>query len=140
MLPQGLLKEVDNYVNGRGSTLSPGEPGAERDTFIHAHPDIQRDRMTRKVYALGLALAEECPENDCKVYLNIFNMARELGPFSFGGSPVVSHASQHSLQESLSQCSGVTGGQCSAMMSAICSAVVPGALMISRPVISASPP
>ena len=76
--PQGLLKEVDNYVNGRGSTLSPGEPGAERDTFIHAHPDIQRDRMTRKVYALGLALAEERPENDCKVYLNIFNMAREL--------------------------------------------------------------
>ena len=34
--------------------------------------------MTRKVYALGLALAEERPENDCKVYLNIFNMAREL--------------------------------------------------------------
>ncbi len=76
--PQGLLKEVDDYVNGRDSTLSPGEPGAERDTFIHAHPDIQRDRMTRKVYALGLALAEERPENDCKVYLNIFNMAREL--------------------------------------------------------------
>lgn len=48
------------------------------------------------------------------------------GPFSFGGSPVASHASQHSRQESLSQCSGVTGGQCSAMMSTICSAVVPG--------------
>ena len=75
---QGLQKEVDNYVNGGDSTSPPGEPGAERDTFIHAHPNIQRDRMTRKVYALGLALAENCPENDCKVYLNIFSMAREL--------------------------------------------------------------
>ena len=75
---KGLLKEVSDYVNGEDNTSPPGEPGAEHDTFIHAHPDIQRDRMTRKVYALGLALTEECPENDCKVYLDIFNMAREL--------------------------------------------------------------
>ena len=26
----------------------------------------------------GLALAEKCPPNDCRVYLNIFNAAREL--------------------------------------------------------------
>ena len=39
---------------------------------------MRNDRNTRKVYTLGLALAEECPDNDCRVYLNIFNMAREL--------------------------------------------------------------
>ena len=31
---------------------------------------MRDDRNTRKVYALGLVLAEECPDNDCRVYLN----------------------------------------------------------------------
>ena len=75
---RGLLKEVSDYVNGEDGAPPPGEPEAERDTFIHAYPNLQRDCVTQKVYALGLALAEECPENDCMVYLNIFNMAREL--------------------------------------------------------------
>jgi len=71
--------KVDRWA-GAPPTPTPqsGAKENERDTFIHAHPNIQRDRMTRKVYALGLALADDCPENDCKVYLNIFNMAREL--------------------------------------------------------------
>lgn len=51
---------------------------AERNTFAHTHPNIRRDRMIEKLYALGLLLARDCPANDCKVYLNIFNMAREL--------------------------------------------------------------
>ena len=49
------------------------------------------------------------------------------GPFAFGGSPVVSHASQHSRHERRSQLVGTTGGQCSEMMSAISPAVVPKA-------------
>lgn len=48
------------------------------DTFEHLHPDLKRHRETAKIYALGLALAEKCPPNDCRVYLNIFNAAREL--------------------------------------------------------------
>jgi len=57
----------------------PGrEAETKRDTFIHAHPNIQRDRIIHKIYTLGLILAEYCPANDCKVYLNIFNMARDL--------------------------------------------------------------
>lgn len=70
--------KVDRWAGAPPTPTPLGEPGAERDTFTHAHPNIQRDSTTRRVYALGLALAEECPENDCKVYLNIFNMAREL--------------------------------------------------------------
>lgn len=52
--------------------------GPERTTFEHLHPDLKRHRETAKIYALGLALAEKCPPNDCRVYLNIFNAAREL--------------------------------------------------------------
>ena len=49
-----------------------------RETFQNAPSGVRSDYNTKKVYALGLALAEECPDNDCRVYLNIFNMAREL--------------------------------------------------------------
>ena len=51
---------------------------AERTTFEHLHPDLKRHRETVQIYALGLALSKDCPPNDCRVYLNIFNTAREL--------------------------------------------------------------
>lgn len=73
-----LLKGMENYVNGKDNAPPPGEPGAERDTFINAPPGIRNDYNTRMAYTLGLALARECPDNDCRVYLNIFNAAREL--------------------------------------------------------------
>lgn len=101
---KGLLKEVHDYVNG-GEDAPPersvrrlevklpdhitpesiqkalnaahdGEPS--RETFLNAPSGLRKDYNTKKVYALGLALAEECLDNDCRVYLNIFNMAREL--------------------------------------------------------------
>lgn len=50
----------------------------ERTTFEHLHPELKRHRETAKIYALGLALSKDCPPNDCRVYLNIFNAAREL--------------------------------------------------------------
>ena len=49
-----------------------------RETFQNAPSGLRNDYNTKKVYTLGLALTEECPDNDCRVYLNIFNMAREL--------------------------------------------------------------
>lgn len=50
----------------------------ERTTFENLHPELKRHRETAQIYALGLALAADCPDNDCRVYLNIFNGAREL--------------------------------------------------------------
>lgn len=50
----------------------------ERTTFENLHPELKRHRETAQLYALGLALAADCPDNDCRVYLNIFNGAREL--------------------------------------------------------------
>lgn len=101
---RGLLKEVSDYVNDGGpatperstrrlemklpehitpETIQKIMNAAQseespRETFENAPSGVRSDYNTKKVYALGLALAKECPENDCKVYLNIFNMAREL--------------------------------------------------------------
>ena len=65
-------------VKPREETPPGGAADAERHTFVHTHPNIQRDRLMEKLYTLGLVLARDCPPNDCKVYLNIFNMARDL--------------------------------------------------------------
>lgn len=49
-----------------------------RTGFDHLPENIGYSLQTKQVYAVGLALAEECPDNACRVYLNIFNMARSL--------------------------------------------------------------
>lgn len=73
----GLLDREDCYV--LPDTFGEERPRREkRTTFEHLHPDLKRHRETAQVYALGLALAEDCPDNDCRLYLNIFNTAREL--------------------------------------------------------------
>ena len=71
-----------------GTPYSPGKPGpspysaetlAKRDTgFQNIKASIGRSPEARRIYALGLALAQDCPDNDCRVYLNIFKMAQEL--------------------------------------------------------------
>ena len=63
-------------IQGALNTARDSDP--PRETFQNAPSGVRSDYNTKKVYALGLALAEECPDNDCRVYLNIFNMAREL--------------------------------------------------------------
>lgn len=73
--------EVDSdhfEPNGLEEPEPPSPTETEPDTFIHANKGIRSERTVRKVYGLGLMLARDCPPNDCKVYLNIFNMAREL--------------------------------------------------------------
>lgn len=72
----GLLAREDCFVLPDTFGAWPGRE--ERTTFEHLHPELKRHRETAQVYALGLALAEDCPDNDCRLYLNIFNTAREL--------------------------------------------------------------
>lgn len=66
-----FLKEVDDYTNGE-----PADPPPEEGFrhFIKTGDDL----LNRKVYRLGLEMEAECPDNDCIVYRNIFQMAREL--------------------------------------------------------------
>ena len=72
----GLLGREDCFVLPDTFGAWPGRE--ERTTFEHLHPELKRHRETAQLYALGLALAADCPLNDCRVYLNIFDGAREL--------------------------------------------------------------
>ena len=71
-------REVTAYEAAISEAVEVRPEPPARETFVNLPSGMRDDRNTRKVYSLGLALAEECPGNDCKVYLNIFNMAREL--------------------------------------------------------------
>lgn len=53
-------------------------PCPVRDTFVNAVSDIRENRRTKDVYRLGLAMVLDCPDNDCRIFKNVFNMAREL--------------------------------------------------------------
>lgn len=66
------------YHLGKPGPSPTQEEAPAKETFTNLPSGMRNDRNTRKVYTLGLALAEECPDNDCRVYLNIFNAAREL--------------------------------------------------------------
>lgn len=48
------------------------------DTFVNASQDVRESPRTKGVYQLGLAMEQECPDNDCRIFKNVFNMAREL--------------------------------------------------------------
>ena len=75
----GHKRSSTPFVRSARSNAGPkGTEPRERETFENLPSGMRDAPNTRKVYSLGLALAEECPGNDCKVYLNIFNMAREL--------------------------------------------------------------
>lgn len=56
---------------------APEEPKL-RTGFDSLPEELGYSLRAKRVYALGLVLADECPDNDCKVYLNTFNMARSL--------------------------------------------------------------
>ena len=71
-------REREVFAAAIESAVSAQSEPEERTTFEHLHPDLKRHRETVQIYALGLALSKNCPANDCRVYLNIFNAAREL--------------------------------------------------------------
>ena len=71
-------RERDSFAAAIEDAVKARSAPAERKTFEHLHPELKRHRKTAQIYALGLALSKDCPTNDCRVYLNIFNAAREL--------------------------------------------------------------
>ena len=71
-------RERESFAAAIEDAVKSRTAPAERKTFEHLHPDLKRHRETTQIYALGLALSKNCPPNDCRVYLNIFNAAREL--------------------------------------------------------------
>ncbi len=73
---QYLTAEDSKAVQDKKPPISEQEPA--RDTFMSAVPDVRDAQYVKNLYALGLMLNQECPDNDCVIYKNIFNMAREL--------------------------------------------------------------
>ena len=63
---RGLLKEVDDYVKDAASNNRFEQLPAEFDSY------------NGPVYRLGLRLETDCPDNDCRIFLNIFKGAREI--------------------------------------------------------------
>ncbi len=49
-----------------------------RNRFVHLTPERWKGRTAADLYRLGKQLNENCPENDCAIYRNIFRMAKEL--------------------------------------------------------------
>lgn len=71
-------REREIFTAAIEEAVKARQESKERTTFENLHPELKRHRETAQIYALGLALAADCPDNDCRVYLNIFNGAREL--------------------------------------------------------------
>ncbi len=85
----GLIDEGEAYVlpNTFGAvTAMPDDPyqrwskAMERQSvpafkdFLHHAPGVS----TQAIFELGMALRKECPNNDCIIYRNVFNMAMAL--------------------------------------------------------------
>ena len=65
---------------GRFEATSTSVPSTQfetpADTFRHLVKSS--DSIVKRVFALGLALEQECPVNDCKIFLELFLMCRAL--------------------------------------------------------------
>lgn len=68
----GILDEQDVIV-----ALDRFAPESRR-AFEYLPGDKKQSSTAREVYALGRILEMECPDDDCRVYLNVFRMCREL--------------------------------------------------------------
>lgn len=71
-------RQVAAYEAAISEAIKGRPEPPERKTFENIYPELKNSCVVKNVYVLGLALAEKCPGNDCQIYLNTFNAAREL--------------------------------------------------------------
>lgn len=76
-----------------------------KSTFENLGPETRDSIMTENIYALGELLEDDCLDNDCRIYLNIFRMAKEvdtlLDELDPSGHPA--HVLQRDLRRGLSE-------------------------------------
>lgn len=70
--------KLESWARGRAQAETPSQEPKFRTGFDSLPEELGYSLRTKRAYALGLALVDECPDNDCKLYLNTFNMARSL--------------------------------------------------------------
>lgn len=76
--PDAVCENVPSDLQALASPYAAESLTRQSAGFRNAKASIGQSPAARRVYALGLALAQDCPDNDCRVYLNIFKMAQEL--------------------------------------------------------------
>jgi len=64
-------------VVNRVAAPTPVPPPPPRGAFEHI-PESLSGMRTLKIYALGQLLEEDCPQNDCAIFLNIFRQCCQL--------------------------------------------------------------
>lgn len=80
----GIINHDDCYVEPDDFEPLQQEANADSDLmpgpreFINLPPDQIKNAINKNVFELGLALQKDCPQNDCRVFLNIFGMACDL--------------------------------------------------------------
>ena len=62
-------KGLGARIIAAGASRSPAE------SFRHVQ---KNGKLTRRVYQLGLRMLESCPDNDCTIFRNLFEQAKEL--------------------------------------------------------------
>lgn len=70
--------EIATFSETVGDACAARPVSRKRTTFENIYRELKYRRETLQIYDLGLRLSQNCPDNDCRVYLNIFNAAREL--------------------------------------------------------------
>lgn len=72
------LREIGIYSPEK-CYVEPTHFETERQNqFMNLPEEYKSSGYNPRIYQLGIDLSKDCPENDCRIYLNIFNMCREM--------------------------------------------------------------
>lgn len=72
-------REVMSFSAAIDEAVEKRPEPPQRDTFVHLDATFTGFGVTaEKLVLLGKVLEADCPDNDCRVYLNIFHMAQEV--------------------------------------------------------------
>lgn len=98
-------REVTIYASAISEAIKVRPSPMGKSTFENLGPETKDSIMTENIYALGELLEDDCPDNDCRIYLNIFRMAKEvdtlLDELDPSGHPA--HVLQRDLRRGLSE-------------------------------------
>lgn len=71
-------REVMAYKSAISEAVTVRPHPTEKSTFENLSPETKGSIMAENIYALGELLEDDCPDNDCRIYLNIFRMAKSV--------------------------------------------------------------
>lgn len=78
--PEAARENLDKIIADEPSRDETPQHAADQSsaTAFHHLPETVNPGNNEKVFWLGLQLEQDCPENDCRLYRNLFRMCREI--------------------------------------------------------------